>query len=80
MVEHITPYNAHANPAALGEHIGTTTIKGLAGLNAVITDQASMIAYLDDFYLMMILTLLTIPFLFMIKKVQPTGGSPVVLE
>jgi DHA2 family multidrug resistance protein len=80
MVEHITPYNAHANPAALAEHIGTTTIKGLAGLNAVITDQASMIAYLDDFYLMMILTLLTIPFLFMIKKVQPTGGSPVVLE
>jgi DHA2 family multidrug resistance protein len=46
----------------------------------VITDQASMIAYLDDFYLMRILTLLTIPFLFMIKKVQPTGGSPVVLE
>ena len=40
-----------------------------------------MIGYLDDFKLMMVLTIATIPFLFMIRNVKPAPGSvPVVAE
>jgi DHA2 family multidrug resistance protein len=75
MVEHITPYNATNNTAMAAAHMSTTSLKGLEGLNAMITDQATMIAYLDDFQLMMVMTLATIPFLFIIKKARPAAGA-----
>ncbi|MDV6329369.1 DHA2 family efflux MFS transporter permease subunit [Asticcacaulis sp. 201] len=40
---------------------------GLAALNGEVTRQASMIAYIDNFWLMMILTLLAMPLLFIIQ-------------
>ncbi len=40
---------------------------GLTSLNEEVTRQASMIAYLDDFWLMLLLTLLVIPLLLLIK-------------
>jgi DHA2 family multidrug resistance protein len=80
LAEHVTPYNIAANPAALAAHVHTGTVQGLAGLDAVISNQATMIAYIDDFRLMMIMTLMTIPFLFLIKKVKPAAGSHAVLE
>jgi DHA2 family multidrug resistance protein len=40
---------------------------GLAMVDAEVTRQASMIAYIDDFYLMFWLTLLTIPIMLMVK-------------
>jgi DHA2 family multidrug resistance protein len=40
---------------------------GLAALNAEITRQAGMIAYIDDFKLMMIVALLAMPFLLLIR-------------
>ena len=39
-----------------------------------------MIAYIDDFWLMMVLTIGSIPLLFLIKKVRPAGGDHAVLE
>ena len=80
MSEHITPYNIAANPAALAAHLSLGTMQGVIGLNGIISNQAAMIAYIDDFQLMMILTLATIPFLFLIKKVRPAGGSHAVVE
>jgi MFS transporter, DHA2 family, multidrug resistance protein len=81
IAEHVTPYNIASNPAALAAHVDVGTAKGLAALNAMITDQGTMIAYIDDFRLMMVLTLLTIPFLLLIKRAKPEAGAhPVVLE
>jgi MFS transporter, DHA2 family, multidrug resistance protein len=81
LAEHITPYNAASNPAALSAHVDTATTAGLAALNAMITDQATMIAYIDDFRLMMVMTLLTIPFLLLIRNVKAApGGHAAVLE
>jgi DHA2 family multidrug resistance protein len=81
LAEHITPYNAVSNPAAIADHIDTGTDKGLAALDATITNQAAMIAYIDDFKLMMVLTLLSMPFLLMIKGAKPpAGGPPTVIE
>jgi len=47
----------------------------LAALNAMITDQAAMIAYIDDFQLMMVMTLVTIPFLLLIRGTRPESGE-----
>jgi DHA2 family multidrug resistance protein len=81
IAEHVTPYNIASNPAAIAAHVDVGTAKGLAALNAMITDQGTMIAYIDDFRLMMVLTLLTIPFLLLIKRAKPAAGAhPVVLE
>jgi DHA2 family multidrug resistance protein len=80
MVEHVTPYNAVNNPALTSAHLSTGSLRGLEALNATITNQATMIAYIDDFRLMMVMTLATIPFLFIIKKVRPAAGSHAVLE
>jgi DHA2 family multidrug resistance protein len=74
LAEHITPFNIALNPAAA--HVDVGTVKGLLALNGVITNQSVMIGYLDDFKLMMLLTVLTIPFLLMIKNVKPAPGAP----
>jgi DHA2 family multidrug resistance protein len=41
----------------------------------MITDQAAMIAYIDDFRLMMLMTLMTIPLLLLIRGVRPDSGE-----
>ncbi|TXH99178.1 MAG: DHA2 family efflux MFS transporter permease subunit [Rhizobium sp.] len=70
--EHITPYNLAArNPemaAQLASHAGT------AALDGAVTVQAAMIAYLDDFQLMFILMMLTLPLLLMVR-VKKTKGE-----
>jgi DHA2 family multidrug resistance protein len=80
LAEHVTPYNSTDNPAAMAAHVHTATTRGLAGLDAMISNQATMVAYIDDYHLMMVMTLITIPFLFLIRKVRPAAGSHVVLE
>jgi DHA2 family multidrug resistance protein len=73
--EHITPYNIDRNPAAIAAHVDAASQKGLAALNAMVTNQGTMVAYIDDFRLMTILTLLTIPFVLLIEKPKPYGGA-----
>jgi DHA2 family multidrug resistance protein len=57
---------------------GAGTPSAATALNSEISRQASMIAYVDDFWLMFILTLLAIPLLLLIqvpKKPKPTPGE-----
>ena len=68
---HVTAYNMTANAAAASAHIDVTTARGLMMLDRLITDQGTMVAYIDDFRLMMILTLLTIPFLLLFRRAKP---------
>ena len=81
---HLTPYNIIANPAAIAAHVDATSIRGLVALNAMITNQATMIAYIDDFWLMTMLTLLTMPLLLFIRVVRGAkavaGSHPAALE
>ena len=46
---------------------------GLGAVNATITQHAAMIAYVDDYWLMAILTLLMLPILLLLRK--PGGGA-----
>jgi DHA2 family multidrug resistance protein len=79
LVGNITPFNMSGNPAAAG--IDTHSTASLLALNGMITNQSAMIGYLDDFKLMMVLTIVTIPFLLLIRNVKPVAGStPAVAE
>lgn len=66
LAEHVTPYNL-GNPAFLSSHIDPDSLSGLAALNHMITNQASMIAYIDDYKLMMVLTIAVIPLLILLR-------------
>jgi MFS transporter, DHA2 family, multidrug resistance protein len=71
LAAHLTRYTgAHAATAA----------SALAALNHEVTEQASMIAYNDDFKLMMILTILVIPFAFLLRDVRRPKEMAVVME
>jgi DHA2 family multidrug resistance protein len=68
---HITAYNMGGNAAAASAHVDIGSARGLMMLNQLITDQGTMVAYIDDFRLMMILTLLTLPFLLLFRRARP---------
>jgi DHA2 family multidrug resistance protein len=51
--------------------LSTTT--GIAALNAEVTRQAQMVAYIDDFKSMMFIAFLVAPLLLLLHK--PRGGS-----
>jgi DHA2 family multidrug resistance protein len=55
------------SPAVQNSVYGGGSPAAMAALNGEITRQASMIAYVDDFQLMLILTVLAIPLLLLIK-------------
>lgn len=74
LAEHVTPF------AAAGEGIANAYndvfgSAGMAALNAEITRQASLIAYLDDFKLMMWMTILVMPLLFFIRLKKRQAGE-----
>jgi DHA2 family multidrug resistance protein len=68
---HVTPYNrAFANPAA--QTLSPWTETGRAALNQVIQGQAAIISYMNDFKLMMILSLAVLPLVLLLK---PTASA-----
>jgi DHA2 family multidrug resistance protein len=77
LVEHINLYNPLLQQ--LPQSLGANTASGLAALNLEIDRQATMIGYLDDFRLMMAVTLLAIPLLLLIRKPRqaalPVAGA-----
>jgi len=77
LAQHITPsLMAHH---ALGAFKGTSAV---AALNQAVTAQAAMVAYIDDFYLMLLLTLLALPLLLLVRKPRaaPAGAANVAIE
>jgi DHA2 family multidrug resistance protein len=80
--EHLTPYNIAGNSAYAANHIDITTTAGLAGLNGMLTNQAVMIAYIDDYQLMMVMTICIIPLLvfFHVPKHIKPPEEPLVMD
>ena len=57
--------------------LGLPAESALALANAEITRQAAFIAYLDDFYIMMWLTLAAIPLVLLLRPARPAApGEP----
>jgi DHA2 family multidrug resistance protein len=79
MVEHIRPDNPLAQ--GLAAPFSLTTPHGIAALNAEVTRQAQMIAYIDNFHLMVIIIVVSLPFLLLLRqRRRPVEGPAVALE
>jgi DHA2 family multidrug resistance protein len=48
-----------------------TSPTGVAALNAEATRQAAMVAYVDDFNMMMIIVILALPLLLLLRRPRP---------
>jgi DHA2 family multidrug resistance protein len=67
------------NPRAQAQLTGGSAPTLLARMNLTLTHQAEMIAYNNDFKLMLVLTLCTIPLVLFLRKPKP-GGPAVLIE
>ncbi len=73
---YVTPFNPMFHLPAVERMLSPVTMAGRAALDAIITTQASMIGYMDDFKLMMLLSLGAIPLVFLLKK----SAAPVAVD
>src|SRR5947209_2244521 len=67
LVEHLRPDNPLAQAPYLMAPFSLTTPSGIAALNHEVTRQAAMIAYNDDFALMLIVILASLPLLLLVR-------------
>jgi DHA2 family multidrug resistance protein len=74
LANHVTAYNRLAHPPFLTHGLDIATKAGLAALNVEVTNQAAMIAYIDDYKLMMIIAIAAIPLILILRK----AGRPSV--
>jgi len=67
LVEDLRPDNPVAHTPSLTAPFSLVTPSGIAALNAEVTRQAAMVAYIDDFKLIMLLALGSIPLLLLMR-------------
>jgi DHA2 family multidrug resistance protein len=75
LVEQLRPDNPLARFPMLPAPYSLTDPSGIAALNAAATRQAAMVAYLDDFLLMMILVILGLPLLLLLRRPRNPAAS-----
>ena len=71
LVEHLRPDNPLAQAPYLMPPFSLTSPAGVAALNAEATRQAAMVAYVDDFKMMMIIVIFTLPLLLLLRRPRP---------
>ncbi len=67
--------NNPVDRAALGTLLNGANAAGLETLNGEVSRQAAMVAYIDDFHMMMLATLAILPLLLIMKTPKPTSGN-----
>ena len=78
LVEQVTPFNNALQMPDVASILSMVTDAGRAMMDLIIAQQASIIAYANDFNLLMYLTMATIPLVFFIgssKVARMSGGS-----
>jgi MFS transporter, DHA2 family, multidrug resistance protein len=81
LIERLRPDNPLAQAPQLGPLYSLTTPSGVAALNAEATRQAAMVAYIDDFLLMMALVVVALPLILLLRKPRAsTGGAAALAE
>jgi len=73
IAQHVTAVNRMFEDPMIARFWNPLTAAGRAALDAVVTQQAQIIAYIDDYKLLMIATLAVLPLLIVFKK--PSGGG-----
>ncbi|HEY5305298.1 MAG TPA: DHA2 family efflux MFS transporter permease subunit [Pseudolabrys sp.] len=78
IVEGVTPFNNALQMQDVARNLNVNSNQGRAMLDGLVTQQAAIIAYLNDFKLLMILTLAMIPMILIIRATAqaPTAGKP----
>ena len=70
LIENLRPDNPLAQGPLLAPPFSLTTPSGIAALNAEVTRQAAMVAYINDYALMMLIVLLLIPLLLLVRRAR----------
>jgi DHA2 family multidrug resistance protein len=78
LAAHITPYSIPQYVQNLVRAAPGVTDRVVALVDAEVNRQALMIAYIDDFHLMMIITLCAAPLLLLLRKGRGGGGHAVM--
>jgi DHA2 family multidrug resistance protein len=73
--EAVTPFNDALQMPDVAASLNLNTDMGRAMLDGIVTQQASLIAYLNDFKLLMILTLAMVPLVMLIRTEQRSPGA-----
>jgi MFS transporter, DHA2 family, multidrug resistance protein len=68
LVEGLRPDNPLTHAPNLAAPFSLSTPFGVASLNAEVTRQAAMVAYIDDFALMMLIVVISVPFLLLVRR------------
>ena len=68
LVGSVTPFNPAYHPGAVGALLAPGTAKGAAMLDAMVNQQAAIIAYLDDFKAMLIVSAPSVLLLLLMKR------------
>ena len=76
----VTPYNDALAALAPGRIWDMATTLGRAALNAEVTRQAMVVAYANDFKLMMVVALAALPLIFLLRRSKAQPGESAVLE
>jgi len=82
LVEELRPDNPLARGRMMPAPYSLTDPSGVAALNAEATRQAAMVAYIDDFLLMMILVVIALPLLLFLRlpRTPAAAGAAVALD
>ena len=81
LVEQLRPDNPLARVPHMAAPFSLTDPSGLGALNMEATRQAAMVAYIDDFKLMMMIIIITLPLLLLLRRPAPAhGGATVAAE
>jgi DHA2 family multidrug resistance protein len=68
LVEYINPFNPMLHVHAVLQMFNPLKAAGRAALDGMINNQATVISYMDDFKLMMIMSLAAMPLVFLLRK------------
>jgi DHA2 family multidrug resistance protein len=68
LVEGLRPDNPLTHAPFMPAPFSLSTPFGVAALNAEVTRQAAMVAYVDDFALMMLIVILSVPLLLLVRR------------
>jgi DHA2 family multidrug resistance protein len=71
----VTSVNRMFDDLTITQFWNPVSAAGRAALDAVVTQQAQIIAYMDDYKLLMIATLAVIPLLVIFKKPPPSAAD-----
>jgi DHA2 family multidrug resistance protein len=82
IARHVTAVNRIFSDPTIAQVWNPLTAAGRAALDAMITQQAQIIAYIDDYKLLMIATLVVVPLLIVFKQARGSGSEdrPLAVE